>query len=50
MDIPGHIGLELPTALRNRFLKHGFKEVRFKKICSNLQPVGNIAGVFKYDF
>ena len=49
VDIPGHIGLELPTALRNRFLKHGFKEVRFKKFCSNLQPVGNIGGVFKYD-
>jgi SAM-dependent methyltransferase len=50
VDIPGHVGLELPTALRNRFLKHGFKEVRFKKIYSNLQPVGNIAGVFKNDF
>jgi SAM-dependent methyltransferase len=50
VDIPGHVGLELPTALRKRFLKHGFKEVRFKKIYSNLQPVGNIAGVFKNDF
>jgi SAM-dependent methyltransferase len=50
VDIPGHVGLELPTALRQRFLKHGFKEVRFKKIYSNLQPVGNIAGVFKNDF
>lgn len=50
VDIPGHIGLELPTALRNRFLKHGFKEVRFKKLHSNLQPVSSIAGVFKDDF
>jgi SAM-dependent methyltransferase len=50
VDVPGHVGLELPTALRNRFLKHGFKEVRFKKLYSNFQPVGNIAGVFKNDF
>ena len=50
VDIPGHVGLELPTALRKRFLKHGFKEVRFKKLYSNLQPVGNIAGVFRNDF
>jgi len=50
VDIPGHVGLELPTALRERFLKHGFKEVRFKKLCGDLQPVGNIAIVFKNDF
>lgn len=50
VGIPGHVGLELPTALRKRFLQHGFKEVRFKKLYSNLQPVGNIAGVFKNDF
>ena len=50
VDIPGHIGLELPTALRNRFLKHGFKEVRFKKLCSNLQAVSSIWGVFRNYF
>jgi ubiquinone/menaquinone biosynthesis C-methylase UbiE len=50
IDLPGHVGLELPTALRQRFLKHGFKEVRFKKIYSDLQPVGNISAVFKNDF
>ena len=50
VDIPGHVGLEFPTALRNRFLKHGFKEVRFKKIYSNFQPVGDIANIFKNDF
>ena len=50
VDVPGHIGLELPTALRQRFLKHGFKALRFKKLYSNLQPVGNIASVFQNDF
>ena len=50
VDVPGHVGLELPTALRNRFLKHGFKEVRFKKLYSTLQPVGDIANIFKNDF
>jgi hypothetical protein len=42
--------LELPTALRQRFLKHGFKEVRFSKLYSNLQPLGDIAGVFRNSF
>ena len=50
VDVPGHIGLELPTALRQRFLKHGFKEVRFKKFSSNFQAVGDIAGIFRNDF
>jgi ubiquinone/menaquinone biosynthesis C-methylase UbiE len=50
IDLPGHVGLELPTALRERFLKHGFKEVRFSKLYSNLQPLGDIAGVFRNSF
>lgn len=50
VDVPGHVGLELPTALRERFLKHGFKEVRFKKLYSNLQPVGDVGNIFKNDF
>jgi ubiquinone/menaquinone biosynthesis C-methylase UbiE len=50
VDMPGHFGLELPTALRARFLKHGFKEIRFKKISSNLQPLGGIEVIFKHDF
>ena len=31
-------------------MKHGFKEVRFKKLHSNLQPVSSIAGVFRNNF
>jgi SAM-dependent methyltransferase len=50
VDAPGHIGLEYPGELRARFLKHGFKEVTFKKLYSNLLPVGDIASVFKHDF
>ena len=49
VDLPGHVGLELPTALRNRFLKHGFKQVTFKKLYSNLQPLGDISSIFKND-
>jgi SAM-dependent methyltransferase len=49
IDVPGHVGLELPTALRDRFLRHGFKEVRFIKLFSNLQPVGTLALVFSHE-
>lgn len=49
VDVPGHVGLELPSALRARFLKHGFKEVTFKKLYSTLLPVGDIASIFRHD-
>ena len=47
VDVPGHVGMELPTALRARFLKHGFKEVRFKKLYGFFQPIGVVAGFFE---
>ena len=50
VDVPGHVGLELPSALRQRFLKHGFKEIVFKKLYSNYQPVGDVASIFRNDF
>lgn len=50
VDVPGHVGLELPTVLRERFLKHGFKEVRFKKLYSTFQPVSNVSDIFQDNF
>lgn len=50
VDVPGHVGLELPSALRARFLKHGFKEVKFKKLYSTLQPVSDISNIFQNNF
>jgi SAM-dependent methyltransferase len=47
VDIPGHVGLELPSVLQKRFLKHGFKKVRFKKLYGFFQPVGVVAGFFE---
>jgi SAM-dependent methyltransferase len=46
VDVPGHVGMELPTALRNRFLKHGFKQVRFQKLYGFFQPLGVVAAFF----
>ncbi len=46
VDVPGHVGMELPTALRRRFLRHGFKEVRFKKLYGSFQPLGVVAAFF----
>jgi SAM-dependent methyltransferase len=46
VDVPGHVGMELPTALRERFLKHGFKQVRFQKLYGFLQPLGVVAAFF----
>ncbi len=38
--------MEIPTALRRRFLRHGFKEVRFKKLYGSFQPLGVVAAFF----
>ncbi len=50
VDGPGHIGLELPTRLRARFLKHGFKEVTFRRMGGNVLECGMIAGFFNNEF
>lgn len=47
IDMPGHVGLELPTALKKRFLKHGFKEVVFRKISSNVFGIGAVSNTFR---
>lgn len=50
IDKPGHISLELPTKLRERFLKHGFKEIKFKRISANVQECGMINSMFGNEF
>lgn len=46
IDVPGHVGMELPTALQERFLRHGFKTVRFQKLYGFFQPLGVVAAFF----
>jgi len=50
VDNPGHIGMELPSQWRHRFLKHGFTEIRFKKMGSRIQEPGLVAALFDNEF
>ena len=50
VEVPGHISLEMPTELRARFLRHGFKEVQFRKFASTIQECGTIAGYFNNEY
>ena len=47
---PGHISLELPSQLRARFLRQGFKQVRFKKYAGTIQECGALAATFGNEF
>lgn len=50
VDRPGHIGLELPTRLRQRFLKHGFREIRFRRLNSVIQEPGTLVALFDNEY
>ena len=50
IDKPGHIGMELPSKIRERFLKHGFKEVRFRKLSSLIQEPGTLVAFFDNEY
>lgn len=50
IDLPGHVGLEFPTQLRDRFLRHGFKVVRFSKLSSNLAELGTLRACLGKEF
>jgi SAM-dependent methyltransferase len=50
VDKPGHIGMELPSQWRARFLKHGFREIAFKKLASRIQEPGTIAALFDNEY
>ena len=50
VDKPGHIGMELPSKWRERFLKHGFKEIAFKKLSCRIQEPGTISALFDNEY
>jgi SAM-dependent methyltransferase len=50
VDKPGHIGLETPTRLRERFIKHGFRQVTFRKLCSTLCEPGSLVAFFDNEY
>jgi ubiquinone/menaquinone biosynthesis C-methylase UbiE len=50
VDVPGHVGLELPSQLRARFLKHGFREIRFAKFSSDIKQIGTLSGIFDNEY
>lgn len=50
VDKPGHIGMELASQWRQRFLKHGFKEITFKKLASRVQEPGTLVAFFDNEY
>ena len=50
IDLPGHVGMELPSEMRARFLKHHFREVRFSKLYSLIQEPGALSSVFDNEY
>jgi len=50
VDKPGHIGMETASLWRERFLKHGFREITFKKLGSRIQEPGTIEAFFDNEF
>jgi SAM-dependent methyltransferase len=50
VDRPGHIGLERPTQLRERFRKHGFREIRFRRMAASVWECGMLAAMFDNEF
>ena len=50
VDKPGHISLEKPTQIRERFLKHGFKEVVFRRLDSTIQEPGTLVAMFDNEY
>jgi len=47
---PGHISLELPTQIRARLLRHGFREIAFKRLNSTIQEPGTLAALFDNEY
>jgi ubiquinone/menaquinone biosynthesis C-methylase UbiE len=50
VEKPGHISLEKPTQIRARFLKHGFKEIVFRRLESNIPVPGELAALFDNEY
>lgn len=45
VDRPGHIGLELPSKIHERFIKLGFKPVAVRPFTSDILTCGEISGM-----
>jgi ubiquinone/menaquinone biosynthesis C-methylase UbiE len=50
IDRFGHVGMELPSRLRARFLTHGFHEVLFQKFAGLIQEPGTVASWFDNEY
>jgi SAM-dependent methyltransferase len=50
VDKPGHIGLETPTQIRQRFLRHGFKEITYRRLNSTVQEPGTLVALFDNEY
>ncbi len=50
VDKPGHIGLELPSELKARFERHGFRQITFRRLSSNLQACGTFVAFFDNEY
>lgn len=50
VDKPGHISLELPTKLRDRFVKHGFEVKAFRRLNGTVLEPGTLAGFFDNEY
>ena len=50
VDKPGHIGLETPSQIRDRFLRHGFRQITFRKLCSTVQEPGALVPFFDNEY
>lgn len=50
VDKPGHIGMELPNQIRARFLKHGFREITFRRLNSFIQEPGTLVALFDNEY
>jgi SAM-dependent methyltransferase len=50
IDIPGHFGLETISQMDVRFVRHGFRSVRIKKLCSTVQEPGTLTAWFDNEY
>ncbi len=50
IDIPGHFGMETISQMDRRFVKHGFRAITVKKLCSTIQEPGTLACWFDNEY
>lgn len=50
VETPGHVGLETPSQIRARFVRHGFREIAFKRLNSVIQEPGTLVALFDNEY